>query len=95
MRLGNIEMLRRAWEHYKKSAILDNEQIVLILNWVIYFYLSLLGESTEHDFAFAEQQARDAIAKNPEDSDAYRSLGLILAGRGAFWMHTGVVWLYL
>ncbi|NLV94392.1 MAG: hypothetical protein GX031_07560 [Candidatus Riflebacteria bacterium] len=85
MRLGNIEMLRRAWEHYKKSAILDNKTNHAYLELGrIYFYLSLLGESTEHDFAFAEQQARDAIAKNPEDSDAHRSLGLILAGRGAF-----------
>ncbi|MDD3000461.1 MAG: hypothetical protein PHF29_01765 [Candidatus Riflebacteria bacterium] len=85
MRLGNAEMLRRAWEHYKKSATLDDNSSHAYLELGrIYFYLSLLGESTQHDFDFAEQRARDAIAKNPEDSDAHRSLGLILAGRGAF-----------
>lgn len=85
IRQGNVELLRKAWKHYEE-AMRGNQDMgegYLELG-KIYFHLSLLGQSTQSDFDTAEFYARQAIEKNPENSDAHRALGLILAGRGAY-----------
>lgn len=85
LRLGNTELLRQAWQHYEESVNLPGGlgQGYLELGR-IYFYLSLLGTSTESDYDLAENFARQAIEKDPQNADAHHALGLILAGRGAF-----------
>ena len=92
IRQGNVDLLRQAWRHYEDSLLLfedgetveDNARTGFLELGKIYFHLSLLGYSTESEFDTAEHYAREAVAKNPEDSDAHRALGLIFAGRGAF-----------
>ena len=85
LRLGNTELLRQAWRHYEDSVTLPEGMGSGYLELGrIYFYLSLLGSSSESDYNLAERFARQAIADNPENADAHHALGLILAGRGAF-----------
>ncbi|HNS09406.1 MAG TPA: hypothetical protein PKN29_06880 [Candidatus Ozemobacteraceae bacterium] len=85
LRLGNTELLRQAWRHYEDSVTLPEGMGKGYLELGrIYFYLSLLGSSSESDYNLAERFARQAIADNPENADAHHALGLILAGRGAF-----------
>ena len=82
---GNADLLREAWRHYEQALRLTTGSSAGYLELgEIYFHLSLLGESTDDDFKTAEFFARQAVAENPDDSDAHRALGLILAGRGAF-----------
>lgn len=85
LRLGNAELLRQAWEHYEDAVKFSegNGSDYLELG-KIYFYLSLLGNSTQEDFDTAEFYARRAVSENPADANAHRALGLVLAGRGAF-----------
>ena len=85
VRLGNSNYLREAWKHYEESLKLSEkyEDGYLELG-KIYFHLSLLGASTEDEFYAAKNYVQVAIENNPEDPDAHRAMGLILAGRGAF-----------
>ncbi|MDD3148442.1 MAG: hypothetical protein PHD82_14205 [Candidatus Riflebacteria bacterium] len=85
LRLGNADLLRQAWKHYEDSVVLPTGIGSGYLELGrIYFYLSLLGDSTETDYELAERFARQAISDNPQNADAHHALGLILAGRGAF-----------
>lgn len=85
LRLGNAELLRQAWQHYEDAVKFSEGPGTGYLELGrIYFYLSLLGDSTQTDFETAEYYARQAIADNPQNADAHQALGLILAGRGAF-----------
>ena len=85
IKLGNAQLLRKAWSHYESALKLSGGSDTGYLELgQIYFHLSLLGVSTEEDFETAEFFARKAIFEDPHDADAHRSLGLILAGRGAF-----------
>ncbi|GAB4270728.1 MAG: hypothetical protein Kow0029_07760 [Candidatus Rifleibacteriota bacterium] len=85
IRLGNAEMLRKAWSHYEDTLLLSGASPLGCLELgKIYYHLSLLGESTEDDFDTAEFFARQAVSDNPESPDAHRALGLVLAGRGAY-----------
>lgn len=82
---GSTDLLRQAWRHYEESLKFSREDGAGYLELgKIYFHLSLLGASTDSDFDIAEFYARQAIARNPDDSDAHRALGLVLAGRGAY-----------
>lgn len=84
MRLGNAAYLRKAWGYYENSILIDgNSRNASLELGKIYFYLSLLGDSTQNDFDKAKEYADKAIQLNPESADAHRALGLILAGRGA------------
>ncbi|MBU1108624.1 MAG: hypothetical protein KKB51_18255 [Candidatus Riflebacteria bacterium] len=92
IRQGNVDLLHQAWRHYEDSLVLfedgkaveDEAKTGYLELGKIYFHLSLLGYSTQSEFDTAEYYARQAVAKNPEDSDAHRALGLVFAGRGAF-----------
>lgn len=85
MRLGNTELLREAWRHYEESVSLpDTFGKGYLELGRIYFYLSLLGTSTDSEYNLAESFARQAIERDPQNADAHHALGLILAGRGAF-----------
>ena len=85
MRLGNVNYLRKAWRHYENAVKLDkkNNSDYLALGR-IYFYLSLLGDSTDKDFAEAQKYTKLALDNNPNSANAHRAMGLIMAGRGAF-----------
>lgn len=85
IRLGDVHMLRLAWEQCEKSIKLSGATTTNVLDLGrIFFNLSLLGDSTNEDFEFAENVAKELIEQYPQDSDAQRALGLILAGRGAY-----------
>lgn len=85
IRLGSVDLLRQAWRHYEDSLSFEDAAKAGYLELgKIYFHLSLLGYSTQSEFDTAEYYARQAVERNPEDSDAHRALGLIFAGRGAF-----------
>ncbi len=88
MRLGNAELLRTAWSHYENAIMFGKDDDIAASSYLelgkIYFYLSLLGKSTDEDFFKAENYARQILNDFPDDSDAHRTLGLIFAGRGAF-----------
>ena len=88
MRLGNSELLRTAWSHYENAIKFGDDEEIAASSYLelgkIYFYLSLLGKSTEEDFLKAEDYAKQMVNDFPDDSDAHRTLGLIFAGRGAF-----------
>ncbi len=85
IRSGDASLLREAWLHYESSLKYSGVPTEGYLELgKIYFYLSLLGASTESDFDTAEFYARQAAASDPDNSDAHRALGLILAGRGAY-----------
>ncbi|HAE38320.1 MAG TPA: hypothetical protein DCG57_06740 [Candidatus Riflebacteria bacterium] len=82
---GNVELLRQAWKHYEDSLVFEKSEKAGYLELgKIYFHLSLLGYSTQSEFDTAEYYARQAVDRDPENSDAHRALGLIFAGRGAF-----------
>lgn len=82
---GNAELLRKAWGHYEESMKFSKDDNAGYLELgKIYFHLSLLGGTTQSDYDTAEFYAREAIRRQPENSDAHRALGLVLAGRGAF-----------
>lgn len=86
IRLGSVDLLRQAWRHYEDSLLFDEKQAktAYLELGKIYFHLSLLGYSTQSEFDTAEYYARQAVERDPENSDAHRALGLIFAGRGAF-----------
>ena len=88
LRLGNAELLRKAWNHYEKAMKFEDDNNFAASSYLelgkIYFYLSLLGCSTEDEFLKAENYARRALKVFPDDSDAHRALGLIFAGRGNY-----------
>lgn len=85
IRMGSVDLLRQAWQHYEDSLLLEDQDRTGYLELgKIYFHLSLLGYSTQSEFDTAEYYARLAVDRNPENSDAHRALGLIFAGRGAF-----------
>lgn len=88
LRLGNIELLKKAWQHYEKAIKFDEEEGVAASSYLelgkIYFYLSLLGSSTDDEYFKAENYARRVLKVYPQDPDAHRALGLIFAGRGAY-----------
>ncbi len=88
LRLGNTELLRKAWNHYEKAIKFDNDDNLAASSYLelgkIFFYLSLLGTSTDEDFFKAEGYAKKIINNMPEDSDAHRALGLIFAGHGEY-----------
>ncbi len=82
---GNSELLRKAWRHYEESLKLSKDTGAGYLELgKIYFHLSLLGDTTQSDFDTAEFYARQAVESEPENPDAHRALGLVLAGRGAY-----------
>lgn len=84
MRLGNAAFLRKAWGYYENSILIDgNSRNASLELGKIYFYLSLLGDSTQNDFEKAKEYADREVKLNPNSADAHRALGLILAGRGA------------
>ncbi len=88
LRLGNAELLRTAWSHYEQAIKFDNKETVVPTSYLelgkIYFYLSLLGCSTEEEYFKAESYARRILDSSPDDSDAHRALGLIFAGHGSY-----------
>lgn len=85
LRLGNAELLRQAWTHYEDAVkFAEGNSTGYLELGKIYFYLSLLGDSTQADFETAEFYARRAVSDDPRNADAHRALGLVLAGRGAF-----------
>ena len=88
LRLGNSELLRTAWNHYEEAINFENKDDIAAASYLelgkIYFYLSLLGCSTEDDFFRAESYARKLLNESPDDSDAHRALGLIFAGHGSY-----------
>ncbi|OGK05142.1 MAG: hypothetical protein A2W80_01450 [Candidatus Riflebacteria bacterium GWC2_50_8] len=85
IRQGNVDLLRQAWRHYEDSLVFEKEARAGYLELgKIYFHLSLLGYSTQSEFDTAEYYARQAIDRDPENSEAHHALGLIFAGRGAF-----------
>lgn len=85
MRLGNVDYLRRAWSHYENSVNLGAGMNKGYLELgKIYFYLSLLGDSTQNDFDKANKYVTKAVINNPDSADAHHAMGLILAGRGAY-----------
>lgn len=88
LRLGNAELLRTAWNHYESAIKFDNKEEELASSYLelgkIYFYLSLLGCSTEDDYSIAEGYARRILNDYPNDADAHRALGLIFAGHGSY-----------
>ncbi|MGM0600058.1 MAG: tetratricopeptide repeat protein [Candidatus Rifleibacteriota bacterium] len=85
VRLGNSQMLRKAWKHYEETLMLSGASPFASLEMgKIYYHLSLLGDSTEEDYDTAEFFARQAVQENPHSADAHRALALVLAGRGAY-----------
>ena len=88
LRLGNAELLRTAWNHYEEAINFDKKDEVVAASYLelgkIYFYLSLLGCSTEEEYFKAESYARKLLNESPEDADAHRALGLIFAGHGSY-----------
>lgn len=85
IRQGNVDLLRQAWRHYEDSLVFEKEARAGYLELgKIYFHLSLLGHSTQSEFDTAEHFARQAVDRDPENSEAHHALGLIFAGRGAF-----------
>jgi tetratricopeptide (TPR) repeat protein len=86
IRKGSVDLLRQAWRHYEDSLLFNEKEAktAYLELGKIYFHLSLLGYSTQSEFDTAEHYAREAVARDPENSDAHRALGLIFAGRGAF-----------
>jgi tetratricopeptide (TPR) repeat protein len=86
IRKGSVDLLRQAWRHYEDSLLFNEKQdkTAYLELGKIYFHLSLLGYSTQSEFDTAEYYAREAVERDPENSDAHRALGLIFAGRGAF-----------
>ena len=88
LRLGNAELLRKAWEHYENAIKFGNDSNVAADSYLelgrIYFYLSLLNCSTEEEFFKAESYAKKIISNSPNSSDAHRALGLIFAGHGSY-----------
>ncbi|NCB37762.1 MAG: hypothetical protein EOM80_03245 [Erysipelotrichia bacterium] len=85
LRQGNAALLRQAWQHYADAVKLsENTDAGYLELGKIYFYLSLLGDANQSDFDTAEFYAKQAIDRDPQNADAHRALGLILAGRGAF-----------
>ena len=88
LRLGNAELLRKAWEHYENAIEFENKGKLAASSYLelgrIYFYLSLLNCSTEEEFFKAEKYAREIINNSPNSSDAHRALGLIFAGHGSY-----------
>jgi tetratricopeptide (TPR) repeat protein len=85
IRLGNAQMLRKAWKHYEETLMLSGASPLASLEMgKIYYHLSLLGDSTEEDYDTAEFFARQAVQENPHSANAHRALALVLAGRGAY-----------
>lgn len=88
LRLGNAELLRTAWEHYEQAIKFGNQDKMAASSYLelgkIYFYLSLLGCSTEEEYLKAESYAKNLINSSPKSSDAHRALGLIFAGHGSY-----------
>ncbi len=88
LRLGNAELLRKAWSHYENAIRFDskNEQakIAYLQLGKIYFYLSLLGLSTEEDFFKVKDYANNMLNEFPDDPDAHRAFGLIFTGHGSY-----------
>ncbi len=88
LRLGNAELLRKAWEHYENAIKFDKKGELAASSYLelgrIYFYLSLLNCSTEEEFFKAENYAKKLVNSSPNNSDAHRALGLIFAGHGSY-----------
>jgi tetratricopeptide (TPR) repeat protein len=88
LRLGNAELLRKAWTHYENAITFDSKNSPAATSYLelgkIYFYLSLLGCSTEEEYFKAESYAKKILESNPNESDAHRALGLIFAGHGSY-----------
>lgn len=88
LRLGNAELLRKAWEHYESAIKFEGEKESAATAYLelgkIYFYLSLLGRSTEEDYSLVEEYAKKNLEQNPNDPNAHRALGLIFAGHGSY-----------
>ena len=72
MRLGNSELLRTAWSHYENAIKFGDDEEIAASSYLelgkIYFYLSLLGKSTEEDFLKAEDYAKQMVNDFPDDS---------------------------
>lgn len=84
IRLGNSVLLKQAWKHYADAAEDNGAKKAYLELGKIYFYLSLLGQSTQLEHDTARDLACKAVAQSPKSSDAHRALGLVLAGEGAF-----------
>lgn len=88
LRLGNAELLRKAWTHYENAISFDSKESPEASSYLelgkIYFYLSLLGCSTEEEYFKAEGYARKILEEYPDDANSHRALGLIFAGHGSY-----------
>lgn len=88
LRLGNSELLRTAWNHYKDAIDFNEDESFASCSYLelgkIYFYLSLLNCSTDEDYNIAESYIRKALDEYPDEAEAHRALGLIFAGHGAY-----------
>lgn len=88
LRLGSTELLREAWTHYEDAIKFDKDQKFATTSYLelgrIYFYLSLLGNATNEDYAKVEGYAKEALYAYPDDSNVHEALGLIFAGKGSY-----------
>jgi len=85
IRLGNSELLRKAWGSYEQAVKLEPNVIDGYMQLGrIYFHLSMMGVATDDEFQKVRNYARQALSKSPEIADSHHLMGMVLSGKGSY-----------